>query len=104
MTRIGSKWVCSNKVNSDGTLDQYKARLVTQVFKQEYGINYEETFVCCQNDHCTNCIVAVKKINKYMAPLADDVKNTFLHGDFHQTIYMRPSPGYSCPRNMVSLV
>lgn len=45
MTSIGSQWVCSNKVKPDGTPDQYKARLVTQVFKQDYGINYEETLL-----------------------------------------------------------
>ena len=30
------------KVKSDGTLDRYKARLVVQGYKKEYGIDYEE--------------------------------------------------------------
>lgn len=41
---IGCKWVYSIKLRSDGTLDRYKARLVALGNKQEYGINYEETF------------------------------------------------------------
>ena len=41
---IGSKWIYSVKVHSDGSLDRYKARSVAQGYKQEYGIDYEETF------------------------------------------------------------
>nr|CAD1830248.1 unnamed protein product [Ananas comosus var. bracteatus] len=41
---IGCKWVYSVKLRSDGTLDRYKARLVALGNRQEYGINYEETF------------------------------------------------------------
>lgn len=33
------------KVTSDGSLDRYEARLVALGFKQEYGSDYEETFV-----------------------------------------------------------
>ncbi|RVW70781.1 Retrovirus-related Pol polyprotein from transposon RE2 [Vitis vinifera] len=41
---LGCKWVYSVKVRSDGSLDRYKARLVTLGNNQEYGVNYEETF------------------------------------------------------------
>lgn len=41
---IGSKWVYSIKVKSDGSLDRYKACLVAQGFTQEYGIDYEDIF------------------------------------------------------------
>lgn len=37
---IGSRWIYSIKVKSDGTLDWYKACLVAQGFKQEYGVDY----------------------------------------------------------------
>ena len=30
-----------------------------------------------------------------------DVKNTFLHSDLHETIYMHPPPGYVCAPNVV---
>lgn len=41
---IGSKWVYSIKIKSDGTLDRYKAHLIAQGYKHEYRIDYEETF------------------------------------------------------------
>lgn len=41
---IDSKWVYKIKRKSDGTVDRYKARLVSKGFKQRYGIYYEHTF------------------------------------------------------------
>ena len=44
MKAIGCKWVYSIKLCSDGTLDRYKARLVALGNRQEYKVDYEETF------------------------------------------------------------
>ena len=41
---IRSKWVFSVKLHFDGSLDRYKARLVALDNKQEYEVDYEETF------------------------------------------------------------
>jgi hypothetical protein len=33
------------KTNSDGFIERYKARLVAKGYSQQYGMDYEETFV-----------------------------------------------------------
>ena len=41
---VGSKWIFKRKVDADGTIERYKARLVAQGCTQFVGLDYEETF------------------------------------------------------------
>ncbi len=41
---VGSKWVFKTKMNVDGKIERYKARLVAQGFYQRFGSKYDETF------------------------------------------------------------
>jgi hypothetical protein len=41
---VCNKWVFKLKQKADGTIDKYKARLVTKGFDQEEGVDFHETF------------------------------------------------------------
>jgi hypothetical protein len=101
---IGSKWVFSVKLRSDGSLDRYKARLVALGYKQEYGVDYEETFAPVAKMTTVRTILAIAASQSW--PLHQmDVKNAFLHGDIQEEIYMKLPSGMttSSPHDVCKL-
>jgi hypothetical protein len=90
---IGCKWIYSIKLRSDGSLDRYKARLVALGNRQEYGINYEETFAPVAKMTTVLLIIAIAA-SKGWSSRQMDVKNAFLHRDLQEEIYMTPPPGF----------
>jgi hypothetical protein len=98
---IGCKWVYSIKLRSDGTLDRYKARLVALGNRQEYGVDYEETFALVAKMTTMRTVISIAASQGW--PFHQmDVKNAFLHGDHKEDIYMTPPPGlFSSPNSTV---
>ena len=41
---IGVKWVYRTKLNADGSINKYKARLVMKRYAQVFGVDFSETF------------------------------------------------------------
>ena len=91
---IGCKWVYSIKLCSDGTLDWYKARLVSLGNRQEYGVDYEETFSLVAKMTTIRLVLFVA-VSQGWSLHQMDVKNVFLHGDLKEEIYMTIPPSLS---------
>jgi hypothetical protein len=43
----GNKWIFKNKLNKNGQIINYKARLVCKGYAQVEGTDFEETFAPC---------------------------------------------------------
>ena len=93
---IGCKWVYKIKTRSDGTVDRYKARLVTKGFTQEYGIDYEETFASVAHLSSVRTLIAAFA-SRYWPLFQMDVKNAFLNGELTEEVYMQLPFGFPHP-------
>jgi hypothetical protein len=73
---VTGKWIFKHKFNSDGTLEQYKARWVLRDFTQRPGIDYDETFSKVVNPATVRTILSLTVSRSWC-------KNHFLH---HKTL------------------
>lgn len=74
---IGCRWVYKIKLNSDGPVESYKARLIAKGFTRKYGIDYFEKFSPVAKMNIVTTVLALASINNW--PLFEmDVHNAFL--------------------------
>ena len=74
------------KLNFDGSLNRYKARLVALGNKQEYEIDYDETFVPVTKMTIVRMILSIAASNGWSFHQMY-VKNVFPHGNLTEDIY-----------------
>ena len=90
---VGCKWVFSAKYLADGSVDRYKACLVTKGFTQIIGKDFGATFAPVAKLNTIRLLISL--IASYSWPLHQlNVKNIFLNGGLFKTIYMDSPPNF----------
>ena len=80
------------KLNADGSIERYKARLVIKDYSQLAGIDYEENFAPVTRYDSLRLIIALA-VNLGLVLEQLDIKTAFLKGELKEETWMTPPPG-----------
>lgn len=94
---MGCKWVFKRKLDANGNVAKYKARLVAQGFCQQPGLNYEATFAPVSRSTTFRLLMTLAATYDLELHQAD-VEGAYLNGDLDRDIFMRVPKGYT-PQN-----
>jgi hypothetical protein len=89
---VSTKWVFTIKVDADGTIERFKARLVARGFSQVHGEDYMETFaptVRMDTLRIFLAIVAAENLECYHF----DIKNAFTESHLRERIFLSKPDG-----------
>ncbi|GKE76529.1 retrovirus-related pol polyprotein from transposon TNT 1-94 [Tanacetum coccineum] len=90
---IKLKWIYKVKTDEFGGVLKNKARLVAQGFRQEEGIDFEESFASVSRIEAIHIFVA-NAAHKNMKIYQMDVKTTFLNGNLKEKVYVSQPKGF----------
>jgi Reverse transcriptase (RNA-dependent DNA polymerase) len=93
---IGSRWVYKVKLNSDGSVECYKAQLVAKDFSQKPHLDYTETFAPVAKFASFWTVLAIAAAED-MEIDDMDISTAFLNGDLDEEIYMAQPEGFAAP-------
>nr|GEW70668.1 retrovirus-related Pol polyprotein from transposon TNT 1-94 [Tanacetum cinerariifolium] len=90
---IKLKWIYKVKTYEFGVVLKNKARLVAQGFRQEEGIDFEESFASVERIEAIRIFVA-NAANKNMTFYPMDVKKAFLNSKLKEEVYVSQLEGF----------
>ncbi|KAJ9558624.1 hypothetical protein OSB04_013238 [Centaurea solstitialis] len=94
---IGLKWIFRNKKDENNLVIRNKARLVAKGFRQQEGIDYDETFAPVARIEAIRIFLAYAA-HKNMMVYQMDVKCAFLNGVLREEVYVEQPEGFVDPR------
>ncbi|GKD10301.1 retrovirus-related pol polyprotein from transposon TNT 1-94 [Tanacetum coccineum] len=90
---IKLKWIYKVKTDEFGGVLKNKARLVAQGFRQEEGIDFEESFAPVARIEAIRIFIA-NAAHKNMTIYQMDVKMAFLNGELKEEVYVSQPEGF----------
>lgn len=97
---IGCKWVFKIKLNSDGSVNKFKARMVAKGFSQRAGEDYGDTFAPVADLASVRLFLAIVcYLNLDVHQM--DVSTAFLNALLKEIIFMRAPSGFTIPAGKV---
>ncbi|GJX53443.1 retrovirus-related pol polyprotein from transposon TNT 1-94 [Tanacetum coccineum] len=93
---IALKWIYKVKLDEYGDVLKNKAQLVAKGYRQEDGINFEESFALVARIEAIKIFIA-NAASKNMIIYQMDVKTAFLNGDLNEEVYVSQPEGFVDP-------
>ena len=100
---IETKWIYKIKRLPDGSIDRFKARLVVKGFKQQFGVNFFETYAPVIRYDSIRVLLSIAA-REDLEIIQTDVKTAFLHGDLNELIYVKQPEGFDDGSSKVCLL
>ncbi|GJV45894.1 retrovirus-related pol polyprotein from transposon TNT 1-94 [Tanacetum coccineum] len=93
---IALKWIYKVKLDEYGDVLKNKARLVAKGFRQEEGLDFEESFAPVARLEAIRIFIA-NAASKNMTVYQMDVKTAFLNGELKEEVYVHQPKGFVDP-------
>ncbi|GJX81957.1 retrovirus-related pol polyprotein from transposon TNT 1-94 [Tanacetum coccineum] len=93
---IALKWLWKNKCDAENIVVQNKTRLVAKGYKQEEGIDFEESFAPIARLEAVRMFIAYAA-HKNITIFKMDVKTAFLNGPLKEEVYGSQPKGFIDP-------
>lgn len=90
---IGVKWVSRTKLNTDGSINKHKARLVVKGYNQVFGVDFSETFAPVARLDTIRMLLALAAHKKWKIYQLD-VKSAFLNSYLQDEIFVEQPEGF----------
>nr|GEY46921.1 copia protein [Tanacetum cinerariifolium] len=87
------KWVFRNKMDEEGVVTMNKARLVAKGYRQEEGIDYDETFAPVARLESIRIFLSYASYMRFIV-YHMDVKSAFLNRKISEKVYVEQPPGF----------
>nr|GEW35536.1 retrovirus-related Pol polyprotein from transposon TNT 1-94 [Tanacetum cinerariifolium] len=87
------KWLFKNKYDEEQTVIRNKSRLVVRGYRQEEGIDFEESFAPVAKMEAIRIFLAYAA-HKSFTVFQMDVKTAFLHGSLKEDVYVCQPKGF----------